>query len=139
MSLSPAEAEQLQGLIGTMVGLEYLTMEDVARIPRRAEPFGVAVYAPLDRAPMRPDVVLVRGNPRQLMLLAEAAQSAGAAGTTPALGRPTCAVLPEAITSGRTRRASVASAIACTPAPETTRRTSRFRATGWQTWNGAWK
>ncbi|MFL5248262.1 MAG: DUF169 domain-containing protein [Myxococcales bacterium] len=102
VSLSPAEAEQLQGLVGTMVALEYLTMEDVARIPRRAEPFGVAVYAPLDRAPMPPDVVLVRGNPRQLMLLAEAAQSAGAAGTTPALGRPTCAVLPEAINSGRT-------------------------------------
>jgi uncharacterized protein (DUF169 family) len=36
------------------------------------------------------------------MLLAEAAQSAGAAGTTPAMGRPTCAVLPEAINSGRT-------------------------------------
>jgi uncharacterized protein (DUF169 family) len=102
VALSPAEAEQLKGLIGTMVGLEYLTMDDVAGIPRRAEPFGVAVYAPLDRAPLPPDVVLVRGNPRQLMLLAEAAQSAGAAGTTPAMGRPTCAVLPEAINSGRT-------------------------------------
>jgi uncharacterized protein (DUF169 family) len=85
-----------------MVGLEYLTMDDVARIPRRAQPFGVAVYSPLDRTPLSPDVVLVRGNARQLMLLAEAAQSAGAAGTMPAMGRPTCAVLPEAINSGRT-------------------------------------
>jgi uncharacterized protein (DUF169 family) len=102
VALSPEEAEQLKGLIGTMVGLEYLTMDDVAGIPRRAEPFGVAVYAPLDRAPLPPDVVLVRGNPRQLMLLAEAAQSAGAAGTTPAMGRPTCAAVPEAINSGRT-------------------------------------
>jgi|SRR5947209_411329 len=102
VALSPAESEQLKGLIGTMVGLEYLTMDDVAGIPRRVEPFGVAVYAPLDRAPLPPDVVLVRGNPRQLMLLAEAAQSAGAAGTTPAMGRPTCAAVPEAINSGRT-------------------------------------
>ena len=102
VTLSPAEAEQLQGLVGTMVGLEYLTMDDVARIPRLRQPFGVAVYSPLDRAPLPPDVVLVRGNPRQLMLLAEAAQSAGAAGTTPAMGRPTCAVLPEAMNSGRT-------------------------------------
>jgi uncharacterized protein (DUF169 family) len=102
VTLSPAEADQLQGLIGTMVGLEYLTMDDVARIPRRAQPFGVAVYSPLDRAPLSPDVVLVRGNARQLMLLAEAAQSAGVAGTMPAMGRPTCAVLPEAINSGRT-------------------------------------
>jgi len=37
-------------IVGTMVGLEYLTMDGVARIPRRAEPFGVAVYAPIDRA-----------------------------------------------------------------------------------------
>ena len=44
-----------------MVGLEYLTMDGVARIPRRAEPFGVAVYAPLDRASARTageDVIL---------------------------------------------------------------------------------
>src|SRR5438309_10206287 len=101
VALSPAESEQLKGLIGTMVGLEYLTMDDVADIPRRAEPFGVAVYAPLDRAPLPPDVVLVRGNPRQLMLLAEAAQSAGAAGTTPAMGRPTCAAVPEATNTCR--------------------------------------
>jgi uncharacterized protein (DUF169 family) len=102
VALSPSEAEELQGLVHTMVGLEYLTMDDVARIPRRAQPFGFAVYSPLDRALLPPDVVLVRGNPRQLMLLAEAAQSAGAAGTMPAMGRPTCAVLPEAINSGRT-------------------------------------
>jgi uncharacterized protein (DUF169 family) len=36
------------------------------------------------------------------MLLAEAAQAAGAAGGGPAMGRPTCAVLPEAINSSRT-------------------------------------
>jgi uncharacterized protein (DUF169 family) len=36
------------------------------------------------------------------MLLAEAAQAAGVAGTGPTMGRPTCAVLPEAINSGRT-------------------------------------
>jgi uncharacterized protein (DUF169 family) len=36
------------------------------------------------------------------MLLAEAAQAAGVAGSGPAMGRPTCAVLPEAINSART-------------------------------------
>jgi uncharacterized protein (DUF169 family) len=49
-----------------------------------------------------PDVVLVRGNPRQLMLLAEAAQAAGVAGAGPTMGRPTCAVIPEAINADRT-------------------------------------
>ena len=36
------------------------------------------------------------------MLLAEAAQAAGVAGSGPAMGRPTCAVLPEAINTART-------------------------------------
>ena len=77
-------------------------MEEVPQIPTRRTPLQVAVYAPLDAAPVAPDVVLVRGNARQLMLLAEAAQSAGIAGAGPTMNRPTCAVLPEAINDGRT-------------------------------------
>jgi len=52
-------------------------MQEVAGIPRREEPFGVVLYAPLADAEFEPDVVLVCGNARQLMLLAEAAHSAG--------------------------------------------------------------
>lgn len=77
-------------------------MADVAQIPQRKTPLQVAVYAPLAAAPVPPDVVLVRGNARQLMLLAEAAQAAGVSGAGPTMGRPTCAVLPEAINSERT-------------------------------------
>jgi len=102
VTLAPAEKEALMAMVQTMVGLSYLKMEDVARIPTRQTPLAVAVYAPLAAAPVPPDVVLVRGNARQLMLLAEAAQAAGVAGATPAMGRPTCAVLPEAISSART-------------------------------------
>jgi len=47
-------------------------------------------------------VVLVRGNARQLMLLAEAAQAAGVATDGATMGRPTCAVIPAAINAGRT-------------------------------------
>ena len=102
VTLSPAEQRELTGMVETMVGLSYLTMEDVARIPTRDAPLRVAIYAPLASAPMPPDVVLIRANARQLMLLAEAAQAAGVAGTGPAMGRPTCAVVPEAINGGRT-------------------------------------
>ena len=56
-------------------------MEDVPQIPTRTTALQVAVYAPLAAAPVPPDVVLVHGNARQVMLLAEAAQAAGAAGT----------------------------------------------------------
>ena len=100
--LSDAEQQDLMGLVETMVGLSYLKMQDVAQIPRRKTPLQVAVYAPLAEAPVAPDVVLVRGNAQQLMLLAEAAQAAGVAGSGATMGRPTCAVLPEAINSGRT-------------------------------------
>ncbi len=85
----PADvAEQLNGLVQTMVQMQYISMEEIPRIPRRQGAFGVALYAPLTGAPFEPDVVLVRGNVKQLMLLAEAAQSAGLAalgtGSTPA-------------------------------------------------------
>lgn len=102
VTLTPAEQQDLMGLVQTMVGLSYLKMADVAQIPTRTTPMQVAVYAPLAAATVAPDVVLVRGNAQQLMLLAEAAQAAGVAGTGATLGRPTCAVLPEAINSART-------------------------------------
>jgi uncharacterized protein (DUF169 family) len=97
VKLNEAEAKELEGLVGVMVKLEYLSMDEVPSIPTRKEPFGVAVYAPLERAPLPPDVVLVRGNARQLMLLNEAAQAAGVNESAPTMGRPTCALLPEAI------------------------------------------
>ena len=96
---SADEQQELMGLISTMVELSYIAMKDVPAIPRRATPLLVAVYSPLAAAPVPPDVVLARGNPRQLMLLTEAAQLAGVDGVGPALGRPTCAVLPSAINS----------------------------------------
>jgi len=64
-----------------------------------AEPFRVAVYAPLAEAPLPPDVVLVRGHARQIMLVAEAARAAGLAGDAAAMGRPACAMIP-AVLSG---------------------------------------
>jgi uncharacterized protein (DUF169 family) len=100
--LTAPEKQELTGLLETMVGLSYLKMEEVPAIPTRRTPLQVAVYSQLGREPVPPDVVLVRGNAKQLMLLAEAAQAAGAAGAGPVLGRPTCAVLPEAINTGRT-------------------------------------
>jgi uncharacterized protein (DUF169 family) len=105
---TPEEQQQLMELIQQMVGLSYIKMEEVPSIPRRTEPLNVAVYGPLASATLPPDVVLVRGNARQLMLLTEAAQSAGIAGIGPAMGRPTCAVLPAAINSQ-----TVASSFGC--------------------------
>ena len=105
VTLSPAKAEELQSLVGTMIQLQYLRSDEVAGIPHRDQPMEVAAYAPFDRATFVPDVVIFRGNARQIMLLSEAARAAGAFETGTAMGRPACAVLPHAIDAG----ASVAS------------------------------
>src|SRR5262245_34319066 len=52
--LSQAERDELMGLVKTMVGLEYLKMEEVPQIPTRKTPLEVAVYAPLDATPVAP-------------------------------------------------------------------------------------
>src|SRR5205823_4139917 len=90
---------ELPDVLGTMFNLGYLRPEEVAGVPRREGRFGVAVYAPLAAAPVEPDVILVRGNARQMMLLSEAAQAAAVRSGTGLMGRPTCAAIPEAMRS----------------------------------------
>jgi uncharacterized protein (DUF169 family) len=100
VELPAAQAKELEGLIGTMTGLGYLRPEEIPDIPTRKGAFGVLVYAPLAEAPCPPDVILVRGNARQVMLAAEAAWGAGLRGEVATMGRPACAVVPHAIQSG---------------------------------------
>lgn len=95
-------AKELEGLVSTMVELQYIAMEEVPEFPRLAGAFGVAIYAPLADADFEPDAVLVSGNAKQMMLLAEAAHAAGVASDTSMVGRPTCAAIPAVLQSGRT-------------------------------------
>jgi uncharacterized protein (DUF169 family) len=99
VALSPAKQQELEGLIGTMVQLHYIKADEVPQIPHRTETLGVAVYAPLAQATFAPDVVIFRGTPRQIMLVSEAARRAGALDTAAVMGRPACAMLPQAIGS----------------------------------------
>ena len=102
IELPEETAKELEALVGTMVDLQYIAMEEVPQIPQLEGPFGIAVYAPLAEAPVDPDVVLISGNARQMMLIAEAAQAAGIASDTSMVGRPTCAAIPAVMQSGRT-------------------------------------
>jgi uncharacterized protein (DUF169 family) len=95
---APAEVnKELEGVVSTMLSLGYLRAEEVPAIPRQKGRFGVAVYAPLGEGPSdgEADVVIVAGNARQVMLLAEAAGAAGL------MGRPTCAALAHAMQTGQ--------------------------------------
>lgn len=101
VALPPERAADLQQVVGTMVELQYIRMEEVPALPRRAEPFEVAVYGPLGKLPVDPDVVIVRGRARGIMLLAEAARAAGLGHDGATMGRPACAMIPEALRSAR--------------------------------------
>jgi uncharacterized protein (DUF169 family) len=103
VDLPPDQAKELANVVGKMIGLGYFRAEEVPAIPRRKNGFGVAVYAPLAETPLEPDVVLVCGNAKQMMLLAEAAQAAGVGAESPLMGRPTCAAVPEVL---RTRHSA---------------------------------
>lgn len=101
VAMPPEKQEELQGMVGTMVQLQYIRMEEIPQIPRRRRPLAIASYAPLDAATFPPDAVLVRGNPRAIMLLAEAAAAAGAPVHGGVMGRPTCAFIPVTADDGR--------------------------------------
>jgi uncharacterized protein (DUF169 family) len=100
VALTPDQGQQLQGLIGTMVELRYLKAEEVPAIPHRVAPMKIAAYAPLATAPFEPDVVVFRGNVREIMVLSEAARAAGVFETGAVMGRPACAMIPQAAVSG---------------------------------------
>jgi uncharacterized protein (DUF169 family) len=95
--LSQEKAAELQSLVGTMIELKYLKSEEVPQIPHRSDQMQFAAYAPLDTATFEPDIVIFRGNARQIMLVSEAARAAGAFDSAAVMGRPACAMIPQAI------------------------------------------
>ena len=101
VELPDAQVEELENTLGLMGELGYISMEEVPGIPRREDPFKTAVYSPLTDATDTPDVVIISGTPRQMMLLMEAATAAGIGTENGVMGRPTCAVVPAVIQGGR--------------------------------------
>jgi uncharacterized protein (DUF169 family) len=97
--LSQEKTKEFETLLGTMNELHYLRSDEVASIPHRSSPLEVVAYAPLGEASFQPDAVIFRGNSRQIMLIAEAAQAAGILEVSAARGRPTCAIIPQATAS----------------------------------------
>jgi uncharacterized protein (DUF169 family) len=100
VTLSPEKSRELESLVGTMIQLQYLRSDEVKGIPRRTTPMQVAAYAPLARATFEPDAVIFRGNARQIMLVSEAARSASIFESSTAMGRPACAMVPQADAAG---------------------------------------
>ena len=74
--------------------------EDVATIPVLASKPNYVIYGPLAQIPINPDVVLLFVRADQTLILSEASQQLEG-GLPPAMGRPACAIIPQAYNSGQ--------------------------------------
>jgi uncharacterized protein (DUF169 family) len=100
ISLPPDRANELHQTLGLMSDIGYLRMEEVPSIPVWPKTPAVVVYAPLGDTPVEPDVVMFIGSAACLMLLQEAAMSAGITANLTTLGRPTCMAVPASLAGG---------------------------------------
>ena len=99
MPLATASEEDLNDSLKVFGDLGYVRPEDIPRIPVLEEEGKHVVYAPLASTPLQPSVVLLFANARQSLAIAEAVGQVEP-NVPPALGRPACGVIPQAINSG---------------------------------------
>ena len=98
----PSEAcqKELGDALGVFQELTYVRSDDVPRVPVMSQPSKYVVYAPLAQSPVSPDVVLLFANASRSLVITEAVEQVES-GIPPALGRPACAAIPQAINTGR--------------------------------------
>lgn len=100
LEISPAGQTDLMDALKVFADLTYVRQEDLAAIPvLKAKPKHV-IYGPLSEMPVDPDVVLLFVRADQTLILSEASQQLEG-GFPPAMGRPACAIIPQASNSGR--------------------------------------
>lgn len=101
LEMTPSREKDLGDALKVFADLGYVRPEDVASIPVLQSKPKAVVYGPLDAVPLPPDVVLLFVRADQTLILSEASQQMEG-GTPPAMGRPACAVVPQAFNTGRT-------------------------------------
>ena len=101
LSQAPAsQPDELQSALEAMMGLDYVRAEEVAAIPVVQREVRHAIYGPLADFPTDPDVLLLFANSRQGLVLSEALGRVDG-GVPPAMGRPACAAVPQALNHDR--------------------------------------
>jgi len=98
---TPAHEVDRGDALKVFADLGYVRPEDIPSIPVLAQRSAYVVYGPLAEAPVMPDVVLLFVRADQTLILSEASQSLEG-GLPPAMGRPACAIVPQAKNTGRT-------------------------------------
>jgi uncharacterized protein (DUF169 family) len=100
LEMSPASTTDLMDALKVFADLSYVRAEDLSAIPVLGSKPKHVIYGPLAEAPLAPDVVLLFVRADQTLILSEASQQLEN-GVPPAMGRPACAVVPQARNSGR--------------------------------------
>jgi uncharacterized protein (DUF169 family) len=100
LDISPAGQTDLMDALKVFADLTYVRDEDLAMIPVLAGKPKHVIYGPLAEMPVDPDVLLLFVRADQTLILSEASQQLEG-GLPPAMGRPACAIIPQARNSGR--------------------------------------
>ena len=101
LEINGAVSTDLRDALKVFGDLGYVRPADMPFIPVLERQPKVVVYGPLASIPVPPDVVLLFVKSDQALILSEASQQLEN-GLPPALGRPACAVVPQAFNTGRT-------------------------------------
>ena len=94
-----SQPEELRTSLEAMIGLDYVREAEVAAIPVMQREVKHAIYGPLSDFPADPEVVLLFADARQGLVLSEAVARVDG-GLPPAMGRPACAIVPQAVNHG---------------------------------------
>jgi len=100
LDMDDASTKDLKDALKVFGDLTYVRDEDIQSIPVLATKPKYVIYGPLAQMPEDPDVVLLFVRADQTLILSEASQQVEN-GLPPAMGRPACAIIPQARNSGR--------------------------------------
>jgi uncharacterized protein (DUF169 family) len=98
--MTPPSEKDLGDALRIFDSLSYVREQDIPSIPVLQSRPKYVVYGPLASVPAAPDVVLLLVKANQTLILSEASWQVEG-GMPPAMGRPACAVVPQAANSGR--------------------------------------
>jgi uncharacterized protein (DUF169 family) len=100
LDMDAAASTDLTDALQVFGDLGYVRAEDIPMIPVLAVKPKFVIYGPLAQMRLDPDVVLLFVRADQTLILSEASQQVEN-GLPPAMGRPACAIIPQAKNTGR--------------------------------------
>jgi uncharacterized protein (DUF169 family) len=100
LSMTPVSEKDLGDALRIFDSLSYVRQQDIPLIPVLQSQPKYVLYGPLTAVTAAPDVVLLFVKPGQTLILSEASWQVEG-GMPPAMGRPACAVVPQAANSAR--------------------------------------